>query len=209
MLVFIDESGDTGRKLEKGSSQFFVISLVVFQDIEEANSCDQRIGLLRHELKLPENFEFHFTHNSKRIKRDFLKAIQPYQFIYFSVVIDKNPKKLWGPGFSTKESFYKYACQMVFTNALPYLSNVTIILDKSGSPDFRNQLDRYLKTKLNKNQKKIIKKIKQQRSTSNNLIQLADYISGIINRKIQGKRDKEEYYKYISSKEIWVQKWPK
>lgn len=209
MLVFIDESGDTGRKIEKGASKYFTISLVLFDDRDEANACDQRITLLRRELKLPENFEFHFVHNSKRIKLKFLEAIQPYQFVYFSVVIDKNPQKLWGPGFLTKESFYQYACQMVFTNAMPYLNEAIAILDKSGNPDFRNRLTKYLRKKLNKDDKKIIKKIKQHRSSSNNLLQLADYISGIINRKIQGKKDWEEFHKFITAKEIWIQIWPK
>jgi hypothetical protein len=53
MLVFIDEAGDTGRKIEKGSSKLFVISLVMFDDYEEASARDQRINLLRRELKLP------------------------------------------------------------------------------------------------------------------------------------------------------------
>lgn len=43
MLVFIDESGDTGLKLDKGSSKYFVITLVTFEDNEEALLCDQRI----------------------------------------------------------------------------------------------------------------------------------------------------------------------
>ena len=210
MLVFIDEAGDTGLKLDKGSSKFFVISLILFEDHEEALACDQRIQLLKKELKYPENFEFHFSFNSKRIRLKFLEAIQPYQFIYFSVVIDKSPEKLWGPGFTTKESFYKYACQMVFTNARPHLDNAIVVLDKSGSPDFRKKLAKYLREKIGKREdKKIIKKLKQQRSSSNNLLQLADYISGIINRKVQNKKNWEEYYKFIASKEIWVQIWPK
>ena len=209
MLVFIDEAGDTGRKTEKGSSKFFIISLILFEDNEEALACDQRINLLRRELKLPDNFEFHFTHNSKRVKQEFLKAIQPYHFIYFSVVIDKDPKKLWGPGFATKESFYKYACQMVFTNAKQYLENATVILDKSGNPDFRNRLAKYLRNKVKTENKRIIKKIKQQKSHSNNLLQLADYISGTVNKKIQNKKDWPLYYRFVAPKEIWVQKWPK
>lgn len=209
MLVFIDEAGDTGRKIKKGSSRFFIISLVLFEKRKEAITCDQRINLLRRELKLPADFEFHFAHNSKRIRMDFLKAIQPYYFVYFSVVIDKNPEKLWGPGFLTKESFYQYACQMVFTNAMPYLNEAIVILDKSGNPDFRNRLAKYLRRRLNKNDRKIIKKIKQQRSSSNNLLQLADYISGIINRKVQNKKVQLDYYKFIVAKEIWTQIWPK
>jgi len=209
MLVFIDEAGDTGRKIEKGSSQLFIISLVMFDDYEEATTCDQRINLLRRELKLSENFEFHFVHNSQRVRKTFLKAIQPYNFVYFAVVLDKDPQKLWGPGFLTKDSFYKYACQMVFTNASPYLNKAIVVLDKSGSPDFRNRLAKYLRQRINTGDRMAIKKIKQQRSSSNNLLQVADYIAGVINRKFQNKKDWQAYYGFIASKEIWVQKWPR
>ncbi len=208
MLVFIDESGDTGLKIQKGSSRYFVVGLLVFDDYDVANACDQRIGLLRKELNKPADFEFHFQNNSQKVREGFLKAINPYQFMYFGVVIDKSPKKSWGEGFKTKESFYKYACQMVFTNAKPYLEKAIVVLDRTGSPVFRSSLAKYLKSKMNI-EKKTIKKIKQQKSHSNNLLQLADYISGIINRKYQKKKDWREYYKYMEAKEVWVQKWPK
>ncbi len=185
------------------------MSMVLFEDNDDAVACDQRIGLLRKELRLPENYEFHFAENSRKIRFAFLNAIQPYKFLYFSVVIDKSPEKLWGPGFQTKESFYKYACQMVFANALPYLKNATVVLDQSGSPDFRARLSAYLKARLNTGADKAINKIKQQRSSSNDLLQLADYVSGIINRKAQEKDDWREYYRYINDKEMWVQVWPK
>ena len=208
MLVFIDESGDTGRKIGKGSSRYFVISLLVFEDNEEALNCNQRISLLRKELKLSDNFEFHFQDNSYAVRESFLSAVNPYQFMYFGVVIDKAPDKLWGEGFKTKESFYKYSCQMVFTNAKPYLDGAIVVLDKTGSPIFMSSLAKYLKSRMN-SEKKIIKKIKQQKSHSNNLLQLSDYIAGIINRKFQNKKDWKKFYHYIKAKEVWVQKWPK
>lgn len=209
MLVFIDESGDTGRKVEQGSSRYFIVSLALFEEHEEAVNCDQRIGLLRRELGLDDNYEFHFALNSHRVRLAFLNAVKPYKFLYFSVAIDKSPEKLWGPGFETKESFYKYACQMVFTNAMPYLKEAVVVLDQSGSPDFRNRLAKYLKARVNEPGDRKIRKIKQQRSSSNNLLQVADYISGVISRKVQGKKDWPEYYRYINDKEMWVQLWPK
>ena len=40
MLVLIDESGDSGLKTEQGSSRFFTIGLVVFEDHDEAQAVD-------------------------------------------------------------------------------------------------------------------------------------------------------------------------
>lgn len=209
MLAFLDESGDTGRKVGRGSSDFFMVSLVIFEDSEEALSCDQRISLLRRELKYSENYEFHFADNSKRVRQLFLQAVMPYQFTVFTVIIDKDPTKLYGAGFDVKESFYKYACNMVFTNAKPYLDHATIVIDKSGSPTFISSLRRYLRGRMNDEKRVHIKKIKVQDSKTNNLIQLVDYVCGVEGRKVNKKSDWQDYWKYISTKIIGEQVWPK
>jgi hypothetical protein len=107
MLVFIDESGDPGRKPESGSSRFFVVALVVFNDNDEAEACDLRISLLRRELGWTEDSEFHFSRNSDRQRCEFLKAVSPYDFFYYGFVLNKDPTRLYGPGFDHKESLYK------------------------------------------------------------------------------------------------------
>ncbi len=207
MLVFIDESGDSGLKIEKGSSRYFTVGLVVFEDNDEALFCNQRIKLLKKELGLPENYEFHFKRNSDKIRRVFLTAVSPYNFFYYGIVINKNPEKLWGDGFRNKESFYKYACGLVFENAKEKLEKATVVIDESGNLNFKHQLAKYLRRKTDKG---IIKKVKMQRSESNNLLQLADYAASIINRSVQNKRKwSDEYRKIIAHREIYVQIWPK
>ncbi len=80
MLVFIDESGDPGRKILNGSSTHFVIGLVTFGDNDDALETDRRIDSLREELGLPPGYEFHFSKNSKRIREAFLNAVSPFPF---------------------------------------------------------------------------------------------------------------------------------
>lgn len=208
MLVFIDESGDPGLKVKNGASRYFVIGLTAFEDKEEALACDQRIGLLRIELNKSKDFEFHFKKNSNKIREAFLRAVAPYNFFYYVIAINKAPDKLWGNGFKDKSSFYKYTCSLVFENAKDKLEDAIVVMDKSGDLEFRRQLSKYLKTKMNTRDRKI-RKIKQQRSESNNLIQLADYITGVVARNIQNKKDGDLYRKIISHREIYVQIWPK
>lgn len=209
MLVFIDESGDPGLKTERGSSRFFTVSLVVFEENEEAEACDQRINLLRREIRWSEGSEFHFKRNSDKVRQAFLTAVSPYSFFYYGIVIDKDPKKLWGEGFKHKASFYKYTCSLVFENAKDKLSNATVVIDKSGNLEFRNQLAKYLRNKMNR-ETRIIKKVKMQRSSGNNLLQLADYVSGVINRSVMNQKKKSDYYRsLIAHREISVQIWPR
>lgn len=47
-----------------------------------------------------------------------------------------------------------------------------------------------------------------QDSAGNNLLQLADYVVGVLNRKVQGKKDASEYYRFISTKEMQLRIWP-
>jgi hypothetical protein len=209
MLAFLDESGDTGRKIDEGSSQYFIVSLALFLDNDEALACDQRIGLLRTELGVADNYEFHFSNNSKRIREAFLEAVSRYNFTVITVVANKDPSKLFGEGFSTKPSFYKYACQMVLTNAMPYLDQAILILDKSGGTTFQGQLKNYLRSRLNDHERLKIKKMKAQDSHKNNLLQLVDYCVGVSGRKAQDKKDWQEYYKYLSAKIVSWQEWPK
>lgn len=208
MLVFLDESGDTGLKLEQGSSKYFIVGIVLFNDHEEANKCDQRITFLKKELGFNESFEFHFKENSNRVRKAFFEAIRTYDFFYFAIVINK--ANLYGPGFNFKESFYKYTCSLVFENAKPHLDNAIVVLDGSGGKEFRKQLARYLKTKVNISSQRYIKKVKPVRSSvSNNLVQLADMVTSAINRSLSDKKDSQTFRDLIKHREIYVQTWPK
>lgn len=207
MLVFVDESGDPGLKLDRGSTRYFVVALVVFEENEEAEALDRRITLLRTELGLSERFEFKFNKAGKAMKLQFLNAVAPYTFFYFGIAIDKT--LLYGEGFRIKESFYKYTCSLVFENAKPYLRDAVIVVDGSGSRDFRLQLQPYLKRKMNQGGERLIKKIKLQESARNNLIQLADIIAGSIARSLSQKGDARLYRNVIRHREMYVQVWPK
>lgn len=206
MLVFIDESGDTGLKIKEGSSRYFVIALISFEESEEAVACDQRIELLKREIKLQAGAEFKFSKLRKDQRIKFFEAVLPYSFFYLAVVINKDRDKLYGGGFKIKESFYKYTCSLVFENAKPYLKDATIIIDGSGSREFKRQFKTYLRKKIGAS---IIKKVKIQSSHTNNLIQLADMVAGAVHRSFTNKGDKEIYRKMLGAKEIYVQVWPK
>jgi hypothetical protein len=205
MLVFMDESGDAGMKLGEGSSEFFVVTAVLFEDHDDADLCDERINLIRPELGLPEHFEFHFSKCSKAIRRNFLEKVAPFGFFYLSVVLDK--LKLYSPEFRVKESLVKYASGLVFENAKPHLRDAIVVIDASGSKDFRNQLSTYLKKRIKGDGGcRLIKKVKTSRSDGNNLVQLADMVSGAVWRSF--KHQDASLRGLISLRELRVQVWP-
>jgi hypothetical protein len=209
MLVFIDESGDSGMKFGQGSSDFFVLTLVIFKENEQANISDTAIDRIRKELKLNPQSEFKFNKLRDSGRRHFLTSIASHQFTYFSVVINK--AKLTGKGINFKEPLYKYVCQMAFNNCREHLQEATIVIDGSGSREFRQQLQNYIKGKVNdKNDVRAsIKKVKINDSKKNNLLQLADMVCGAVARSFTSKKDDPPYRSLIKKREGYVQVWPK
>lgn len=147
MLAFVDESGDSGRKPDKGSSAFFTMALVTFPEREEADACDRRIALLRHELRKPVGFEFKFRENSHEVRMRLLEAISPFGFFYHGLTVDKDPRRLHGPGRGDKESLQGFTCRLVFEAARPYLTDATVVIDETGGGTFMQDFKRYLRAR--------------------------------------------------------------
>jgi len=196
-------------KLTGSSSRYFTVTLVVFEDNEEALAADQRIGLLKRELRFPAHFEFHFNKLRPDYRQTFLQAVSPYDWFYFSIVINK--EKLTGKGFQFPDSFYKYTCGLVFENAKPYLNEATVIIDGSGSRQFRRQLSAYLRKRVNdpKVGSRYIHKVKLQDSQQNHLLQMADMVCGAVARSFMEKDHAQVYRRLICHRETYVQFWLK
>lgn len=209
MLAFIDESGDAGLKLGLGSSPFFVVALVVFADGIAAARADQRINTIRSEMGFPRHHEFKFNSMRPEFRKKFLTGVSQQSFSYFGIVINK--RLITGEGFKYKDSFYKFACSLVCSNARDHLRDAKVVIDGSGSADFKRQMSTYLCRKVNV-QSEIVRRIRGisiQDSRGNNLIQLADMVSGAINRHYSGKADAVEYRRIIRPREAYVQFWPR
>ena len=116
---------------------------------------------------------------------------------------------MYGPGFEHKESLYKFTARLVFENAAPYLRSATVILDRTGDRWFRDELARYLRQRVrDPEERQIIGKVKTQASKGNNLLQLADYIVGVVNRLVLEKPDAEFYHRMIEAHEVTRRVWP-
>lgn len=209
MLVLIDESGCPGMKLDEGgSSPFFTITMVVIEDHDEAQRIEEKMIALRHRLRLPDSFEFHFNKMCNEWRAEFLSAVAGKEWYYLAIVFNK--AKLTGQGFQYPDSFYKYACGLVFQKAKPYLRDAIAIIDGSGERKFRKQLSTYLKRRVNdKASVPFIKKVKLQDSRENLLLQLADMVCGAVARYYNRPDEEGRFRNLISHREIQVQFWPK
>lgn len=90
MLVFIDDSGDPGFKLEKGSSKIFIIAMVIFKDNLEAEKTSVAIKELRRILKMSDLSEFKFNKSSRKFRTAFIDTVKKFDFKIRAIVVDKS-----------------------------------------------------------------------------------------------------------------------
>lgn len=210
MLGFFDESGDPGLRIGQGSSRYFVVSLVTFTDDVEALRCDERIARLRSELRLPQSLEFHYGKNSRKVREAFLEAVRQYDFKYHVFALDKDPQKLRDLSLSP-DNLYQYISGLVFERASSYLEDAIIVMDKRGDKQFRLELFRYLRNSVRTSDgQRKIRKLNQQDSHRNNLLQLADYVAGVGNQVISGNMEAIALWDFhLRRKEVSRGIWPK
>lgn len=204
MLVFIDDSGDPGFKLDKGSSAHFVISCVIFDDNLDAEETALKIKRLRRSLNWRDDHEFKFNKTNREIRLSFLNETMNCKFRIRAIVADKSIIR--SPELrASKHKFYNYMIKEVLANNGGTLKNARIRLDGHEDRAYKKAATAYFRQQLN-GKSNIIKDMKFVNSQNDNLIQLADMIAGSILRTTQSsKTDSEEYYKVIKKRveDIW------
>jgi hypothetical protein len=204
MLIFMDESGDTGFKLKTASSRFFVLTIVIFDNLDAAEKANTAIKELHTELKFSQDKEFKFsTGTSNKFKKAFLQKLARYDFRYRSIVIDKAILAKREPK-NPEDSLYMLVTDQLFLRAQERIKNAALFVDRTAqSKTFIQKFNTYLRRKLNTDMRKLIGEIRHKDSKSNNLLQLADMVCGAIYRKYNKKDDK--FYKMIKKREedLW------
>lgn len=201
MLVFIDDSGDPGFKLQKGSSLFFVICCVIFDDELEAEKTAVAIKELKRRLKFPDDMEFKFNKSSKKVKLEFLETVKPFKFKTRCLVIKKEVIRS-DELRRSKNSFYSYAIKLLLKHSGGSILNAKLRIDGSGDRVFRRNFISYLRKQLNSDEKRIMDDCKLLDSRQNVLIQLADMVAGSIYRSYQLEKNDHQIYKKAIQKHI-------
>jgi hypothetical protein len=191
-LVFIDDSGDPGFKLGKGSSSHFVIACVIFDDALDAEETALIMKRYRRELNWSDHREFKFNKTKKDITSELLKRLQSGNYRIRAICMDKS--KIRSHELRHKQgSFYNYAIKEVLSKTND-LHGADIRLDGHSGREYRKGAITYLKREINSKSKKI-SRVKFVDSKTNNLIQLADLVAGSILRSKQS--DKSDANRYI------------
>lgn len=198
MLVFIDESGDPGFKVAKGSSPIFVTSMVIFSDPKVALSTQSKIDRLR--LKLGVKPEFKFSRCKDDFKDEFFNCISGCDFSARFVVVQKD--RIRSPALKTvKESFYKFFIRMMMTNDGGALKDAKVVIDGSGDRVFKRQFKAYLRRNISVD---CVKDLELKDSVRDSLVQLADMTAGAIARSYKADRAQADRWRkqLVAAKQI-------
>ncbi|MBW4062151.1 DUF3800 domain-containing protein [Candidatus Saccharibacteria bacterium] len=201
MLVLIDESGDPGFKITKGSTPVFIITAVIFDDTLMAEKVAVDLKLLKRELKLPDDYEYHFYNTRPRIREAFLRKAVEGDFRVRSIVMDKS--KITSDEFkNSKSSFYNYTLKSLLKDPTARINQASIKLDGRGDREYKRAAGTYLRRELNTKTNHMIIKFRYVDSKNDTLIQLADMASGAIYRSYQTDKTDSALYRGILTPKI-------
>ena len=185
MLGYMDESGEPG--VANHDNDYLVVSLVVFESQDTADKCSAGIERLRTRLNLPLNYEFKISRNSNKVKTAFIALMVNLDFRIITVSIRKNDFK--------KTASYKRIAEHIVNEIEMNCPGIRILQDKNPI------LYKELETLFKKSKSGI--SIKMANSHSNNLLQLADYITGLSAKKVKGTAKALKHYKPFIKKQIY------
>jgi len=193
LLVFIDESGCAGFKLDKGSTPFFVVVLVIFADFNEAERTSAKIAEIRSALRVKPEFKFSKCSDDHRSR--FFTALAGHKFSVRSIIIDK--RFIYSAHLKGLPSaFYNYVFQSLLKHNSGRLKDAHIKIDGSGNRVFRRELYSYLRKQLPAG---CAKSIKFADSKTDNLVQLADMCAGAIARSYPGRGSRSPDWQWRNS----------
>jgi hypothetical protein len=189
MLVFIDESGDPGFKVERGASPIFAAAMVIFET-KEAASITQRAIENSDALNIHKG-EFKFNKCSNDVRDAFFSTIRKCPFTVRAIVVRKNV--IHSPRLKAdKDKFYEYFVKSMLNYDNGILKEAVIVIDGSGDREFRQNLNSALRRRLGSG---IIKDIRFKNSRTDRLVQLADMCVGAIARSYRRERNESDRWR--------------
>jgi len=191
MLIVIDESGEPYFK--EGSSKFFLLGLVIFKSFDDAENASENITAARAEAKLTKR-EFKFS-NSKDFAKDiFFKKLSKCVFESVVIVIDKS-KIRDNELKSNPKKFYNFALKALLKNT--EFNKAVIKIDGRGDREFRKVIQSFIRREIPERK---IKDVKFADSEKDNLVQMADMITGCFARSYNSPHKPNPWKKLLSKK---------
>jgi hypothetical protein len=206
MHIYIDESGDTGFKFAQGSSRYFVVTMLLVDDMEAVSTAVDRV---RTELGWPSTStrEFKFFKTDHAERRSFLQAMRSQPLRARILVVDKG--RLEAPSLRKKEAFYDFLVKLAVQYHCTDVVNAILTIDesfkgKSKQVNFKTLIRKELNA--GRGPKRRLDDVRYQSSHANNLLQCVDMITGAIARSYE--KGEDEFRSIIEKRIEALQEFP-
>jgi Protein of unknown function (DUF3800) len=145
IYIILDEFGNPHLNLEKlGTFSHFVYTAIVFKESEKENITKARDIISKKYFQnspmKSKNIGNDDKGNQKRI--DILNELKKYDFIVFSLIINKS--ELQSKGLEYSRVFYKFFQRIFIEKFAQNYTSFHIYADNVGDPEFRKGLKHYL-----------------------------------------------------------------
>lgn len=182
MLVFIDESGDPGFRVEEGASPIFVAAMVIFAGDDDAARTQQAIAA--SQARRMHKPEFKFSSTRPEVRDAYFSAVRGLPFKVRAIVVRKD--RIRSPHLrADKETFYQFFVRTMMRFDNDVLQDARVVIDGSGDREFRHRLASTLRNRLADG---AVKSVRFKDSKRDPLLQLADMCAGAIARSFRDDR---------------------
>jgi hypothetical protein len=201
MLVFLDDSGDPGFKLDRGSSSHLVMAACAFADHRDVERAAEAIHAYRAQIGWLDFREFHFTKCSRDVRLGFLNAVAGHDFFVRAVVIDKS-RLISTHRRSRPGELHNYAIRALLTHSNGAIADAKIKIDGRDTKTFKLKNAAYFRRVVNDERPGTISEISTADSSRNVMIQLADMVAGAIHRSYNADKVDAKLYRAVLQRRL-------
>lgn len=176
MYIFIDDSGDGGFKIEKGSSRFIVMAACIFEDDEALTALDDAITRARTAIGRQDR-EFKYNKSSERHKEIYFNEIKDINF-HIRVIYAEKAYIYSTTLRQSPEALKSYLIKMLLTHHYGNLHDAEVFIDGQDKRAFGIPGDKYIQY----SDPDAIKSVQFIDSKLSNGVQLADMVAGAVHR---------------------------
>ena len=202
MIIAIDESGDNGKKLWRGSSRWFILGAAIADESDTCGVVCKSVKQFISDYDMAT--ELHFSQNTPETHEAFLQYMSSQDYLFACYAIDKRKllaKRPWV--LRSKLQLYNYALGALFSNIKMGMDSPTVIIDRNGPPWLTKSVNKYVLSNFgtrHKGDMHAIKDMYADDSAHQPMLQLADYVAGATRHYIENYTDAYLYEKYLANK---------
>jgi hypothetical protein len=205
MLLLMDESGDKGPDMRKGSSRWLVVAGVLFGSRKQATSCRDELVALRTRLGRQ---EFHFREDADTRRTAVFECLAGFPFTYHVVACDKTRLNL--RRWQKPDALFHEVAGRVIDHCAAALTGCTVWFDTVGGREKDRAFGKVLTRRAGKvSGKSRIEGYLALESRKEPLAQIADYVCGAVARSVRAETENADRFRHIiRGREGRVEIWP-